>query len=157
MEKVCEHLHQERRIRTHSNGTTHLVLQCQTCGIPTRSLKKVELGGQAESAIPAFNPQIETDFARVRSAKSKAVRDVETQEFFDWYGEYLKTPAWRAKRQLVLQRAKGVCEGCAAQKATQVHHTTYAHVGDEFLWELIAICDTCHERVTDLDRQRRAS
>jgi 5-methylcytosine-specific restriction endonuclease McrA len=32
------------------------------------------------------------------------------------------------------------------KRATQVHHTTYKHVGNEFLWELRAICDECHDR-----------
>ena len=30
--------------------------------------------------------------------------------------------------------------------ATQAHHLTYEHMGDEFLWELKAVCRPCHER-----------
>ena len=30
--------------------------------------------------------------------------------------------------------------------AKQVHHTTYANVGHEFLFELVALCPECHNR-----------
>lgn len=45
-----------------------------------------------------------------------------------------------------MQRAAHVCEGCRTARATEVHHLTYEHCGDEFLWELVAICRSCHER-----------
>jgi hypothetical protein len=48
-------------------------------------------------------------------------------------------------------RANNLCEGCGRRRAAQVHHLTYDHVFDEFLWELIAICDECHSRVHDRD------
>lgn len=68
------------------------------------------------------------------------------------YHAYLKSPEWRAKRLMVLERAKHLCEGCLERRATQVHHETYEHAGHEFtggefLWELRAICDACHERL----------
>ena len=31
--------------------------------------------------------------------------------------------------------------------ATQVHHLTYAHLGDELLFELISVCDDCRKRI----------
>lgn len=62
------------------------------------------------------------------------------------YAAYLKTPAWRERRALVMKRAKNVCEGCGQAKATEVHHLTYAHIGKEFLFELVALCGACHDR-----------
>jgi 5-methylcytosine-specific restriction endonuclease McrA len=62
------------------------------------------------------------------------------------YNAYLQGDEWRAKRVLVLRRADWTCEGCGNARATQVHHTTYDHAGNEFLWELVAVCDECHER-----------
>lgn len=53
---------------------------------------------------------------------------------------------WARKRSLVLERANHTCEGCGIRRATQVHHLTYKHVYDEFLWELVATCDECHDR-----------
>jgi 5-methylcytosine-specific restriction endonuclease McrA len=39
-----------------------------------------------------------------------------------------------------------MCEGCGDEKAQEVHHKTYKNVGDEFLFELVALCNTCHDR-----------
>lgn len=67
-------------------------------------------------------------------------------EFDLWYRNYLLTPAWRFKRRLVLARCNGKCEGCAGRPATEVHHLTYDHVGDELLYELVGLCENCHKK-----------
>jgi 5-methylcytosine-specific restriction endonuclease McrA len=72
------------------------------------------------------------------------------------YGDYLRSDHWQDTRRRVLQRANGFCEGCLQRHATQVHHLTYAHIGAEFLWELVAICDICHSRVHDKPPLQRA-
>ena len=72
------------------------------------------------------------------------------------YQAYLRSDQWQELRRRVLQRANGFCEGCWQRRATQVHHLSYAHIGCEFLWELVAICDVCHSRVHDKPPQQRA-
>jgi 5-methylcytosine-specific restriction endonuclease McrA len=67
------------------------------------------------------------------------------------YENYLLSPEWDDKRALVLKRAKGVCEGCGSAPASQVHHLTYANCGNEFLWELVAICRDCHRNVHGIE------
>ena len=62
------------------------------------------------------------------------------------YNAYLVSPEWDAKRKLVLARAHGKCEGCGYVAATTVHHLTYANCFDEFLFELVGLCDRCHSR-----------
>ena len=37
----------------------------------------------------------------------------------------------------------------------EVHHITYAHVFDEPLFDLRAVCRPCHERLTARDRENR--
>ncbi len=63
------------------------------------------------------------------------------------YEAYLQTQEWADRRALIFTRSGGVCEGCRQAAAAEVHHLTYEHVGAEFLWELVAICRECHERV----------
>jgi 5-methylcytosine-specific restriction endonuclease McrA len=70
------------------------------------------------------------------------------------YADYLRTAAWQAKRDKVLARAQRVCEGCRDREATEVHHLTYAHVGRELLFELVALCEACHAVVHDTDVPR---
>lgn len=63
------------------------------------------------------------------------------------YQAYLGTNEWRKKRELVLNRAKGVCEGCGQRPATQVHHRTYERIFKEMLFDLVAICRECHAAI----------
>ena len=63
------------------------------------------------------------------------------------YNEYLRSDAWRERRQLVLERAGGLCEGCRKRPACDVHHATYEHLYDELLFELLAVCRDCHKKI----------
>ena len=60
---------------------------------------------------------------------------------------YLTTSQWRMKRKLVLKRCWPVCEGCGMQEPREVHHLTYAHWRNEFLFELVGLCAECHARI----------
>ena len=84
-------------------------------------------------------------------------RAEENRRWWAWFRAYLESPAWAARRRAVLSRARGCCEACGWRPATQVHHLTYDHVGNEPLWELRAICKTCHDPITEQDRRRRAA
>lgn len=63
------------------------------------------------------------------------------------YCAYLHTDHWAEVRQKVMRRARGWCEGCGEHRATEVHHLTYDHVGNEMLFELVALCRECHEKL----------
>ena len=60
------------------------------------------------------------------------------------YENYLESPAWKVKRDAVIQRDGGQCV-CGAQ-ATEVHHKTYNNIGKEPLSDLVALCRECHDR-----------
>lgn len=70
------------------------------------------------------------------------------------YRLYLRSDAWRAKRAAVLERCGRVCENCGAGSglfpvSLDVHHLTYAHIGNEQLEDLRALCRDCHEAEHD--------
>lgn len=69
------------------------------------------------------------------------------------YAEYLGSEKWARIRSRVMERAGGVCEGCLERPATQAHHLTYEHLFDEFVFELVALCTTCHDRLHAEDRR----
>lgn len=50
-------------------------------------------------------------------------------------------------RPKVFSRDNYTCQGCLEKKAQVVHHTTYDHIGKEFMFELISLCFECHERI----------
>jgi 5-methylcytosine-specific restriction endonuclease McrA len=63
------------------------------------------------------------------------------------YVDYLKSDKWLAKRRAVLERDGGICQACLIRAATQIHHKTYKRVGDEALFDLVAVCAPCHEKI----------
>lgn len=83
------------------------------------------------------------DIVTCKLCLGSAIRRVEREKM---RLQYIKSPEWRAKANMVLRRAGFICEGCLVNRATQVHHMTYEHLGDEFAWELRAVCHGCHER-----------
>lgn len=62
------------------------------------------------------------------------------------YESYLKSQEWADRRSKVMERAGHRCEGCRNALATEVHHLSYEHVTQEFLFELVAMCGDCHAR-----------
>ncbi len=63
------------------------------------------------------------------------------------YDAYMQSPAWRFKRQQVLDRDGGICQVYRKREATEVHHLTYTRFGCEMLFDLLAICEDCHDRI----------
>ena len=61
------------------------------------------------------------------------------------YRAYMQSDAWGTRRARTLLLAGGACQHCGA-RATDAHHTTYAHLGAERDTELLALCARCHAR-----------
>jgi hypothetical protein len=111
-----------------------------TAGTPDLDLRAAQTAGESEREARERHWK---NYAESRQRE----RDEESRRWWANYNDYLNTSEWRHRRRLVLDRANGVCEGCRERRATQVHHLTYKHVASEFLWELVAVCDECHQRV----------
>lgn len=80
-----------------------------------------------------------------RTAELAEQRERQNEEWWARYAEYLQTDEWRERHDLVMRRCRGVCEGCGKAKATQVHHLTYKRVREEMLFDLVGVCDDCHD------------
>ena len=77
----------------------------------------------------------------------------------DWrvrYQAYLLSDTWARKRRLMLKWAKGKCEECGDRFALEVHHRTYAHLGNEPRKDLAVLCPPCH-RKADVMREARVA
>ncbi|WP_109993337.1 HNH endonuclease [Salinisphaera sp. LB1] len=154
----CEHPTTKLRLRTVRGGATQRVLQCVTCGEATsRAFSKQEaqeMNGGNEP--PAFDDALLRNWKERYNAETQQIigryktrSAYERAEFFRWYDKYLKSSKWKEKREKVLLRAQGVCEGCRETAASEVHHLTYRNVGDELLFQLVAVCNSCHKRLHD--------
>lgn len=156
----CPHVTKELRKQIIADGSTRYVYQCIFCGHsqgqPIKKDKAFELSGDCEP--PDFDlsikdnwdyrkkcdhDKIEQDYLRKRQNKDT--------EFWKGYDAYLKTEEWKEIRKKVLFRAQDICEGCRENHAIHVHHLSYEHVGNEFLFELVAVCKDCHDRIHEKD------
>ena len=146
----CPHECTGIRYRTATNGVKMYKSQCVRCG---------ELVGNwiPHSAVPeglTFPPiddELRSTYKETASELRKEILKIKSEEerrgFFEGYNEYLRSEKWIKKRNAVLKRCHQVCEGCGKEEATQVHHLTYAHVYDEFLFELVGVCNDCHVKL----------
>ena len=72
------------------------------------------------------------------------------------YSRYInESPEWRERRSKVLTRDNHTCQavlpGCCNVRADHVHHKTYAHLGKEPLFDLVAVCARCHASLHALE------
>lgn len=155
---LCEHHRTEIRWRILRNGVGIYALQCLDCGHMIRQIAKKSPEvlritekipfdeGLADIYLEQFraNTQHAMDIA---CENARIENEKQQREWWDWYNSYLKTPQWQRKRRAVIDRCGGICEGCRINKVFQIHHLTYDHAGDEFLWELVGVCRMCHSRL----------
>lgn len=154
------------RAHPHQWGSGHVHLidpdRDQTiCGqSPARCPGDKFHGTLEQVTCKACHRSLETKARWAEEAQQRQQRQREREEqagrWWDAYNLYLSSPDWHHKRALVLRRAAGLCEGCGMNRATQVHHRKYPRgcapgseewLAQEKLFDLIAICDECHEDV----------
>jgi 5-methylcytosine-specific restriction endonuclease McrA len=62
------------------------------------------------------------------------------------FSEYRLTEDWQAKRAFALARAGFRCQVCAASDTRlDVHHNSYERYGEESVFDLVVLCERCHE------------
>lgn len=154
--KPCPHAQVEVRRFTNRNGSTAACAQCLVCGGRAGN----PLGGVDHGTLPPADDGLEEAYRagikRLRDEAAIRAIDAESEHSEAWwakYDAYLQTPVWRRRRELVLKRCDHVCEGCGEAEATEVHHMTYEHVFEEFLFELKGLCHACHERWHEGERR----
>ena len=71
------------------------------------------------------------------------------------YHKYLNSDMWKSRRERALKRDNNTCQECG-EPAECVHHKTYERVFIEPLYDLISLCNSCHEFVhTKSDFEKR--
>jgi 5-methylcytosine-specific restriction endonuclease McrA len=151
---ICEHTQTEVRARPTVSGTPQWARQCVDCGVRVGNWVKKPDGDvpawdtAAEEAAHERRPNTLPDLTAERQA-----RDIRWRRTYE---AFLKSPDWKSMRTLVMQRADHLCEACLTNEAEHVHHTVYPKVDGEVsafdfrnqpLWELRAVCWTCHAAI----------
>lgn len=146
-----EHEFTEWRRLITSSGGIQIRRQCRRCGYLLGNPRRREAGDEQlpeadRTARDAFEAARTSEYERILQKHARLQRDQENS-WFRAHNEYLTSDAWQRKRKLVFQRSGGRCEGCGVNAATQVHHLSYDHWQAEFLFELAAVCEECHNRL----------
>lgn len=155
-EFACNHEEMELRLKINSAGQRCFVSQCLRCGfdeqIARAKLSKEQI--EQASIVPFDRPLRKSWTDRRHLEYEKRCNDYynnvvpqKSAVWWEWYNRYLASPQWQEKRRKVLGRCKGICEGCGKRPAHHIHHLTYDRVGDEMLFDLVAVCLDCHRRI----------
>lgn len=143
----CAHECWAVRMRLAAHGEI-FAKQCLSCGGLVGTWLKRDAALALSRGAPApWDESLARAWLDRRAAAEEAARAAERKAWWTRYRAYMRGPEWARVRAKVFARAKNACEGCGEAKAHAVHHMTYEHLGAEFLWELVALCEACHARV----------
>jgi hypothetical protein len=144
----CTHNHSVLTRFLQSNGVYSYRFQCQVCFQPVGNNQKKP---DNHESLPEFDVEKREAYWEARRREfERAGReklDAANEEWWERYNAHMVSAAWSMLRARVLSRAGGICEGCGVRKATQAHHLTYARLGREMLFDLVAVCSQCHEAI----------
>lgn len=73
------------------------------------------------------------------------------------YLRYMGSKTWATRRARYFRTHARQCRACGAKppEHIQLHHLTYERLGAERNMDLCALCQSCHQAVHKLARQRR--
>lgn len=150
----CPHTVTEIRYRDASNGTRMYKRQCLNCGAGVGNFIK---HGDIESPalIEPFDERLIESYNSLKLDRHNDLNFIQDETRQENYNAYMQSPDWKKRREQVLKRDHYTCQACLSATATDAHHKTYDHFGNEPLFDLVAVCRPCHEIITAMDRSRR--
>jgi transposase len=151
-EFACKHAHNTVRKKLAADGAISIWQQCDRCGHKVSiAIKKATMTLAQVQALPTWDTQLESRFYAEKKKYFDESYAAEKKRHADaWhcaYDQYLHSPEWKRKSKLVMLRAQGICEGCRETEAIDAHHLSYDDVGHEFLFQLVALCRKCHDKL----------
>lgn len=150
-EFTCEHPETEIRYQEDSLGRRQYFRQCLKCGRFTTSALPHKDMHPHNVYFPPVDLSLQVAWWKRRQIRSRELtaelRNERQQEWQRDYEEHLQSAEWQTKREMVFERDRQMCQarlpGCRG-RATEVHHKSYAHLGNEPLWDLESVCSNCH-------------
>lgn len=151
----CAHPHTELRRRTDARGKNHYFLRCMICGVDAEPVPHSDPRVSGLHVLPPVKDEtISQHYWHARFARHGAEATLRREERAEEYNAYLRSERWRQKRAKRLEidrhRCTAMLDGCTGQ-ATEVHHTTYEHCGDEPMFDLRSVCGSCHDRIHEIE------
>lgn len=151
----CDHFSKRLAFIVCSNGAIQFVMQCNDCGEKVGTpIAHKKLSWEARMFAQAFDRSAHDNGRAVFYAERRNER---SEAFWRTYNEYLNSPEWTARRNKILKRDKYQCKARrlhCTHNATQVHHLNYSNVGNEADSDLMSVCKTCHDEITEDSRRQ---
>lgn len=131
--------------KEYDSGQRRFFKECNACG---------HMSGQLKKSDPVIKDAIPYRGIRDQQWKEWGAeydawrRDKKNREYRAWLAEhdaYLRTETWKRKRQQVIAREGGTCQGCRVARGENVHHLNYDRWKNELLTDLVLYCRACHE------------
>jgi hypothetical protein len=151
----CEHLNFEIRSLMLESGGFQYKKQCLDCGQVFSQairhaavLNKDKIKPIDEALKEKYYDSIRTQSADIRQMRRAYAEYSDIAHSAEWHkahAEYLQSPLWQSKRELILRRDNYTCQRCQSATATDVHHITYHNLGNEYNFELVSVCRRCHD------------
>ena len=143
---ACDHPRTERRRKNNSKGF-HVGNQCLRCGQLAGTWQKRSFG---DAALNLWDDSIYESHVQERQEGWESRRLDRRHRWNELYREYLGSCEWNEIRKEILDRDNFTCQGCLINfynaEGLHVHHKTYSHVGAELFFQLVTLCEECHER-----------
>ena len=150
---ICRCASTKLRRRTIANGSLTFAEQCLRCGNAVGNCIKRDTIN-APDELEEWDDSLSKDWDQRRDTIRRDARRVQAtaqeqgqREWRELYDRYRASSEWKAKRNKVIAREAGQCQGCLDNRISQVHHVTYDRVGCELLIDLVGLCADCHTRV----------
>lgn len=155
----CGGIHKwEYRYHYSDGGRLNLFNQCSQCGKKGNtngSLKhdtvpnlkeKIALGEIKKYDLDLLNKKSPTyqGYHAYKNKKDNEKQELEAVNRRKFYNDYIASDKWKAIRLKVLKRDNNLCQACLYAPAQDVHHITYANLGNELMFELLSVCRDCH-------------
>jgi 5-methylcytosine-specific restriction endonuclease McrA len=60
------------------------------------------------------------------------------------YNAYMQSSQWSRRRSRYFETHRKVCKACGVIRSIELHHKTYARLGNERDQDLVPLCHRCH-------------
>lgn len=132
--------HEMQKVRYPIKGGWQCKLQCRLCGIKEKNAVKKPANFLT---LPLWDEQafVEQQEAHRLHAEHENAGNGSVN-----YYDYIASPEWKKVRDRTI-KVHPTCQKCELFLSEAVHHITYANLGNEFWWELLAVCNDCHKEI----------
>ena len=73
------------------------------------------------------------------------------------YHSYVNSPAWEERKIAYYAKHARRCKGCGTTDDVDLHHHTYKRLGAERDTDLVPVCESCHDTIHRLHKERGGS